>query len=110
MHLIIREHTTGEVLADASREQVIKEEGNWYVSPGAVSRDHLEVTHHEYICPYKGRCLYVDALVEGRRVPRVGWVYNDPKPEWKHIAGRFGFYGGSTAKRLGKTTEELSEE
>lgn len=107
MHLIIREYSTGNILANASRQQVIKEEGNWYVSPDAISREHLEVTTHEYDCPYKGRCFYVDALVAGKRVPRVGWVYKNPKPEWKHIAGRFGFYGGSAAQRLGKTIEEL---
>lgn len=107
VHLIIREASTNAILASAASHQALKSEGNWYLIPAAVNSSYLEVTQFEYVCPYKGRCLYVDAVVGGTRIPRVAWIYDNPKPDWEHIKGRYGFYAGQAAERIGKTIEEL---
>lgn len=107
MRLIIRETSKLNVLADATGGQALKVEGNWYVRPDAVSQDRLAVTTREYVCPYKDRCFYVDAVIGARRIERVAWIYDESKPGWEHIKGRYGFYSGVAATRLGKTAEEI---
>ena len=61
----------------------------------------------EYVCPYKGRCFYVDYVSGETRVPRVAWVYDDVKPGWEHIRGKYGFYAGETAAKFGKTKDTV---
>lgn len=106
--LVIRESVSGEILVDADAKQFQEIEGNWYVDPSAVHAEHLKVTKHEYHCPYKGRCLYID-FDDGRRtVSRVAWVYDDVKAGWEHIWGKYAFYSGATAQKLGKTRDKAS--
>lgn len=93
MRVKIIEKSTGTVLADASGDQVHKIEGNWYVDASAVSPS-LQMSSHDYTCPYKGKCYYADFVAEPRRVFDVAWVYGDPKPGWEHIKGKYGFYAG----------------
>lgn len=104
MRVQIRNAATNEVLADAIDGQVQKVEGNWYVAPEAVNAARLEMTAHEYTCPYKGTCSYVDAVAaDGTRTTHVAWVYEHPKAGWEHIKGRYGFYAGEAARTMGKT-------
>lgn len=105
--LIIRESRSAYRLADAGPRQYQEIEGNFYVDPQAVDHKLLRITSHEYHCPYKGRCFYVDYDDGVRRVSRVAWVYDDPKPGWEHIKGRYGFYAGAVAAKLGKTKESI---
>jgi len=107
MRLQIIESSSGKKIVDAYDEQAIVAEGNWYIAPDAVAHAHLELTAHEYVCPYKGRCFYVDFVDGESRVPRIAWVYDDPKPDWVHIKGHYGFYKGETAASFGKTREEI---
>lgn len=106
-HLLIHELSTGRQLVDAPQGQFDEIEGNWYVDPAAVSATVLTTTKHEYHCPYKGRCFYVDFDDGTRRAERVAWIYDDPKPGWEHIKGRYGFYSGSTAAKFGKTKDTI---
>lgn len=108
MHLQIHDAVSGTQLVDARDEMALKIEGNWYVDPATINSAHLELTKHEYTCPYKGTCHYVDFVDGERRIERVAWVYADPKSGWEHIAGRYGFYAGETAGRFGKTKETLT--
>lgn len=105
--LIIREARSGYRLADAAPGQFQQVEGNWYVDPSAVDQKVLRLTEHEYHCPYKGRCFYVDYDDGMRRVMRVAWVYDDPKPGWEHIKGKYGFYSGAVAAKIDKTKDTL---
>ena len=95
MNLTITEAKSGHVIANATHGQVQKLEGNWYVDSEAVDATHLETTAHEYTCPYKGRCFYVDFVDGANRVPRVAWIYDNPKSGWENIKGKYGFYSGS---------------
>jgi uncharacterized protein (DUF427 family) len=96
MRVKIHETRSGTILADASDDKVAKIEGNWYIDPSAVS-DKLEMTKHEYTCPYKGTCFYADYVDGDTRVANVAWVYANPKSGWEHIKGRYGFYAGQRA-------------
>jgi uncharacterized protein (DUF427 family) len=68
----------------------------------------LQLTDHEYVCPYKGRCHYVDFVSGNTRVSRVAWVYDEVKPGWEHIRGKYGFYAGETAAKFGKTKDTVA--
>ncbi len=104
MHVRIIDKASGAVLADAHDAQVQKVEGNWYIDPTAVN-PNLQLTAHDYTCPYKGTCYYADFVNGAARVPDVAWVYGEPKAGWEHIKGRFGFYAGDAKK----TRDEVSE-
>ena len=106
--LLVEESTSGKRLVNAGPGDFREIEGNWYVDPIAVNAAHLELTSHEYVCPYKGRCHYVDFVDGDRRVARVAWVYDDVKDGWEHIKGKYGFYAGETAAKLGKTKDTVS--
>jgi uncharacterized protein (DUF427 family) len=103
MRVRIIEKSTGKVLADASGDRVQKVEGNWYFDPSAVSND-LQMSSHDYTCPYKGKCYYADFVDTPRRVIDVAWVYGSPKSGWEHIKGKYGFYAGDRAATRDEVT------
>lgn len=107
MQIVIKDKETGAVIVDARGDQVLKAEGNWYVAPEAVDLTRVQMTTHEYTCPYKGKCYYADYVADNRRSERIAWVYGEPLTGWEHIKGRYGFYAGESAKRMGKTVEEV---
>ena len=109
MQVVIKDKQSGAVIAQGRDGQVIKAEGNWYFAPEAVNKDALRMTDHDYTCPYKGKCYYADFVDGDRRSERVAWVYGDPMTGWEHIKGHYGFYSGESAKRMGKTIEEVVE-
>ena len=98
MSLLIREKTSGAVLATADEPSpgVVRYEGNLYFAPEAVSADALRLTERTYTCPSKGTCHWVDYVSpDGQTVPDVAWVYDRPKPGHEAIQGRYGFYAGT---------------
>lgn len=106
--LVIEDTAGGTRLVNAGPGQFAEIEGNWYVDPAAVDTAHLQLTDHEYVCPYKGRCHYVDFVDGAKRVSRVAWVYDETKPGWEHIKGKYGFYAGETAAKFGKTKDTVA--
>lgn len=103
--LVIEDTASGTRLVNAGPGQFAEIEGNWYVDAVAVDAAHLQLTDHEYVCPYKGRCHHVDFVNGAERVARVAWVYDEVKPGWEHIRGKYGFYKGETAAKFGKTKD-----
>ena len=98
MSIVIREKSSGTVLADAEAmgTGVINYEGNLYFAPEAVKSDTLRKTDRTYTCPYKGTCNWVDYVgPDGSIVKDVAWVYGNPKPGHDAIQNRFGFYAGT---------------
>ncbi|MDT0276326.1 DUF427 domain-containing protein [Blastococcus sp. DSM 46792] len=45
-------------------------------------------------CEWKGQATYWDVVVDDRRVPSVGWSYEQPTPGYEHLAGAVAFYPG----------------
>jgi uncharacterized protein (DUF427 family) len=104
MRVKIFEQRTGALLADASGDQVAKVEGNWYIDGSAVSKN-LQMSSHDYTCPYKGTCHYADYVDGETRAIDVAWVYGDPKPGWEHIKGKYGFYAAAMKNTRAEVTE-----
>lgn len=104
MRVRIIEKSTGAVLADGRDGQVQKVEGNWYFDASAVS-EKLQMSSHDYTCPYKGKCYYADFVDDPRRVADVAWVYGDPKDGWEHIKGKYGFYDGEMRNTKADVTD-----
>ena len=82
----------GAVLAESDDTTLV--EGNHYFPPGSVRLDLLAPTATRTTCSWKGACHYYTATVGGRSNPDCAWVYPDPEPEARHIAGWVAFWKG----------------
>ena len=45
-------------------------------------------------CEFKGAARYLDAVIDGRRVPAIGWSYPDPSPGYEALRDHVAFYPG----------------
>ena len=89
----VRLNKNGAVLARATEpEQIIRLEGNWYFDPKVVHKELLRTTDRLYTCPYKGTCNWIDFEDGALFIPDVAWVYPETFPDYKSIAGWYGFY------------------
>jgi uncharacterized protein (DUF427 family) len=88
------------VIAEASKEDLISIEGNWYFPPSSVNADLLEKSPTPYTCPWKGECQYFsvrdgDQLLQDRAFSyptpypssfdRVGKDYSNYVAFWKEV-------------------------
>ncbi len=102
--ITVTDRSRGEIIAQAELDKgVFGFEGNYYFDPDLVLMDHLVVTNRVYICPYKGRALWIDLQTNGGTIIKdVAWVYPDPKPGYTQIRGKIGFYDGTRAGTITK--------
>jgi uncharacterized protein (DUF427 family) len=87
----------GRVLADTVRAIRVCETSHppvYYVPREDVADDVLEEAQGGSWCEWKGEATYWDAVVDGRRVPAVGWSYEDPSPGFEQLRGAVAFYPG----------------
>lgn len=91
-HACIVRKSDGHVLVRARRDEVLALEDNFYFPAAAIDRTRFEVSDRPYLCRYKGTCYWVDYKSDSGFINDVAWVYPDPKPGYRKIAGRFGFY------------------
>ena len=85
----------GRVLADTVRAVRVCETSHppvYYVPRGDIADGVLEPGAGSSWCEWKGAATYWDAVVDGRRVPAVGWSYEDPTPGFEHLRGAVAFY------------------
>ncbi|SFE91334.1 Uncharacterized conserved protein, DUF427 family [Blastococcus tunisiensis] len=85
----------GRVLADTVRAVRVCETSHppvYYVPREDVADGVLERSTGSSWCEWKGAATYWDAVVDGRRVPAVGWSYEDPTPGFAHLRGAVAFY------------------
>jgi uncharacterized protein (DUF427 family) len=68
------------VIAEASREDMIYIEGNWYFPPGSVDKDFLRESDTPYTCPWKGVCTYFDVGEGDAWSKDAASTYREPKP------------------------------
>ena len=66
------------VIAEASKDDLLQIEGNWYFPPSSVNEQYLVKSPTAYTCPWKGEAQYFsikdgDTLLQDR-----AWSY--PKP------------------------------
>ncbi len=69
----------GVVIAEASKEELIYIEKNWYFPPKSVKKEFLRESPTPYTCPWKGVCQYFDVGANGTWSKDNAWSYPDPK-------------------------------
>ncbi len=68
-----------ETIAEASKEELIRIEGNWYFPPKSLNWEFLSESDHHTICPWKGEASYYDITVAGEVNKDAAWYYPQPK-------------------------------
>jgi len=68
-----------QVLADASKEDLIRIEGNWYFPQSALNKEFFSDSDHHTTCMWKGEASYYDVTVEGEVNEFGAWYYPEPK-------------------------------
>lgn len=91
-HLCIRLINSDELLVSADAGQVQQIEGNYYIHPDCIDKDKFETSDRIYNCPVKGTSYWVDVKMKRGYLNDICWVYPDPLPDYRHIAGWYGFY------------------
>ena len=89
----------GAVLAESDAAKVQIVEGNVYFPPAAADRTYLRESRTTSICGWKGTASYYDVVVGEAANKNAAWVYRDPKPEARHIAGHIGFWKGVSIEK-----------
>ncbi|MFJ8613538.1 DUF427 domain-containing protein [Streptomyces sp. NPDC093675] len=70
----------GRTLAEAPADETITIEGRTYFPPSSVAHELLDESDTPYVCPWKGRCQYFNAVVGNDILHDVAWTYPDPLP------------------------------
>lgn len=70
----------GKVIAEASKDDLIYIERNWYFPPRAVQQAYLRKSDTPYTCPWKGECQYFDVGQGGEWSKDSAFCYPEPKP------------------------------
>ena len=85
----------GEVIADTAEALRVIETSHppvYYLPPHGVRWDLLEPAPGRSFCEFKGDASYVTIVAGGQRSERAGWLYRDPTPAFRSIAGYVAFY------------------
>ena len=81
----------GRVLADS--DDVVEAGGYHYFARSDVRMQWLEPadkTPRDLQCPHGVR--FFDAVLDGKRYPRVAWSYEKPQPALRAVDQRIGFW------------------
>ena len=76
----MKAHINGTVIAEASQDELLKIEGNWYFPPSSVKSEFLEKSPTPYHCPWKGDTQYFTVVVDGEKYQARAWSYPTPMP------------------------------
>jgi uncharacterized protein (DUF427 family) len=68
-----------QVVAEASQDDLIRIEGNWYFPQSALNKEFFEPSDHHTTCVWKGEASYYDIVVNGERNEFGAWFYPEPK-------------------------------
>ena len=91
----IRAVLGGLALADSNRARRVLETSHpptYYLPPEDVRMDLLVPGAGTSACEWKGRAVYFDAVIDGKRTPKVAWSYPDPTPGFIPIQGYLAFF------------------
>lgn len=70
---------SGQVLAEAPQEDLIKIEGNWYFPPKSVNWQFFEESDTHTTCVWKGEASYYNVNVNEDLNDDSAWYYPEPK-------------------------------
>lgn len=66
----------------------------FYLPPDDVITKLFEKAPGSSYCEWKGKATYWNISVEGKRLEKAAWSYENPTHPFKKIAGYFSFYPG----------------
>src|ERR1019366_3744404 len=94
----VRVQLLGALLADSTDALRVLETSHpptIYIPPADVKGELLVAGDARGTwCEFKGAAQYVDALIDGMRVPAVGWTYREPSPGYHALTDHIAFYPG----------------
>ncbi|MEJ6390557.1 DUF427 domain-containing protein [Gymnodinialimonas ulvae] len=67
----------------------------YYIPPGDVVMSALVPAARETFCEWKGRAVYYDLVVNGRRSTHAAWSYPAPTARFEAIRDHLAFYATS---------------
>lgn len=70
----------GTVIAEASKDDLVSIEGNWYFPPSSVKPGFLIESPTPYTCPWKGVCQYFTVSDGTTSLQDRAWSYPNPMP------------------------------
>jgi uncharacterized protein (DUF427 family) len=76
------------VLAEASKDDLVMIEGNWYFPPASVTDGVLTESPTAYTCPWKGPAQYFSVAADGESFTDRAWSYPDIKASAVTRVGR----------------------
>lgn len=82
----------GAIFAQAPVDDIIHIKESHYFRPEDSDLKIMEISERTYNCPRKGICNWIDVKSNAGYLNDIAWVYPETKPDFKHIAGRYGFY------------------
>lgn len=83
----------GSVVAEASKDELIPIERNWYFPPDSVEVGLLEPSNTQYHCPWKGDCQYFSVRSNGELIKEAAWSYPEPIPSsFKRVGQDYSSY------------------
>lgn len=68
---------------------------SYYIPPADVVMAALVPTSRETFCEWKGRAVYYDLIVNGRRSPNAAWSYPAPTARFAALRDHVAFYATS---------------
>lgn len=69
-----------QVIAEASNNDLIYIEGNWYFPPSALKTEYFIPNDDRTTCFWKGEASYYDIKVDGTINKSAAWYYPNPLP------------------------------
>lgn len=87
----------GQVLVDSTSTVRVLETSHpptYYIPFSDVDFSYFEQVQGSTWCEFKGEATYADIMVEGDRVPRVAWWYENPTPGFVTLKDHLALYPG----------------
>jgi uncharacterized protein (DUF427 family) len=92
-HVVI-EHL-GQILANTRRAVRVIETSHppsYYIPPEDILASALRPARGSSLCEWKGLARYWDVTMGGKTLPRAGWSYPDPSPDFHLLKDHVAFY------------------
>jgi uncharacterized protein (DUF427 family) len=69
----------GQIIAQASKEDLIYIEGNWYFPAESIDKQYFTDSETQTHCPWKGEASYYNVVVGDQTNADAAWYYPTPK-------------------------------
>lgn len=74
----MRAEIDGQTIAEATKDELVRIEGNWYFPPASIREGALAENDTAYHCPWKGDAQYFDVHAGERQLADGAWSYPTP--------------------------------